>query len=427
LVDTFHRLRLELVCGVVSMALLRFKGQARRLLRSIVNRCGGTPTPREAVTVTEWAESAPARDGFLLRSQAAWQLPADRSVAGNLIAADTVAATIDSPVGRARYRQQLHGALSRTYETFVVSLSAGRFAHSNGLVVTPDNRVLAGGTGIFFSCPHPTNPLRLSHLPRPRRITGSVAVLACFAGENYYHWFVSNLARLRLYEAADITPDVRFYVRVDKPFQRESLRLLGIPDDRIVPARPQAHLQADRLLVSSLRDQQLSPEDCEFLHRRLTRHLATELPADQRIVIMRRRAGRRSIVNQQELLQALTPLGFKPVWLERLPLTQQIELFHRAECVVGPHGAGLTNLLFCRPGAVVIEIGTPYRVLPCFAEIAHHRRLHHHLELATPVNLRHFDAVEGVGDSDLLVDPPAIRGRVEQLLANRDSRRGQAA
>jgi hypothetical protein len=124
------------------MALLRFKGQARRLLRSIVNRCGGTPTPREAVTVTEWAESAPERDGFLLRSQAAWQLPADRSVAGNLIAADTVAATIDSPVGRARYRQQLHGAVSRTYETFVVSLSAGR-RHRNFLQLPASDQSVA--------------------------------------------------------------------------------------------------------------------------------------------------------------------------------------------------------------------------------------------------------------------------------------------
>jgi hypothetical protein len=418
---------LELVCGSDSMSCLRWKGRTRRLLRSLVNRCGGTPTPQQAITVSEWAKSAPATDGILLRSQAAWQLPAGRSVAGNLAAADTVAATIDSQVGRARYWQNLDGAVSRTFEAFVVSMASGQFGHCNGLVITPDNRVLSGGTGISFSCPHPTNPLRLTHLPRPRRIVGSVAVLACFAGENYYHWFVSNLARLRLYEATGTTPDVRFFVPVDKSFQRDSLRLLGIPDSRIVSARPQVYLQADRLLVSSVRDQQISPEDCHFLHERLTRHLATDLPVDQRLVIMRRRAGRRSVVNQQELLQSLKPLGFKPVWLERLPLAQQIELFYRAECVVGPHGAGLTNLLFCRPGALAIELGTPYRVLPCFAEIAHHRRLHHHLELATPVNLRHFDAVEGVGESDLLVDSSAIRSRVERLLAGRELRRGRAA
>jgi len=405
------------------MGLSQWKRKAVWSARSLINRFGGVTAPREAIAIDDWDASAASGDGLLLRTRSSWQLPPGRSVAGNLAAVEAVVAAIDNRVGQARYRQYLDGPVERACDTFVVALASGRVAHSNGLVVTPDNRVLAGGTGIFFSCPHPTNPLRLTHLPRPRRVAGDLAVIACFAGENYYHWFVSNLARLWLYEQAGVAADARFYVAVDKPFQRESLQLLGIPAERIVPAQPQAHLQADRLLVSSLRDQQLSPEACEFLHRRLTGHLAADRPANARLLIMRSRRGRRTILNQNELLRALAPLGFEPVWLERLPLAKQIDLFHTAECVVGPHGAGLTNLMFCRPGAVAVEISTPLRVLPCFSEIAHHRRLQHHLELATPVNRRHFNPVEGVGDSDLLVDPAAIRGRVEQLLAVRAARR----
>ena len=409
------------------MVLSRWQRQVRCSIRSLINRCGGVAAPRDAVTVSEWAESVPDRDGLRLWSQTAWQLPANRSVAGDLVAAAAVAAAIKSPLGQARYQQHLQGVVSRSFETFVTGLNAGRVAHCNGLVVTAENRVLAGGSGISFSCPHPTNPLRLTHLPRPRHVAGSVAVVACFAGDNYYHWLVSNLARLRLYEEAGVAADARFYIQMDKPFQRESLQLLGIPAHRILPARSQEHIHADQLLVSSWRDQQISPEDCDFLHRRLTTNLPADCPLSNRLLIMRSRRGRRSIVNQQELLRTLTPLGFEPVWLERLPLADQIELFHRAECVVGPHGAGLTNLLFCRPGAVAVEIGTPYRVLPCFAEIAHHRGLHYHLELATPVNCRHFDPVEGVGESDLCVDPLAIRNRLEPLLAARKTSRRLAA
>ncbi len=405
------------------MGLSQWKRKTFWSARSLINRFGGVTAPREAVSIDDWNASAVSGNGLLLRTRLSWKLPVGRSVAGNLAAAEGVAAAIDNRVGQDRYRQYLDGPVERVCDTFVVALASGRVAHSNGLVVTPDNRVLAGGTGIFFSCPHPTNPLRLTHLPRPRRVDGELAVLACFAGENYYHWFVSNLARLWLYEQAGVADNARFYVAVDKPFQRESLRLLGIPAERIVPAQPQAHLQADRLLVSSLRDQQFCPEACNFLHRRLTGHLPADRPANARLLIMRSRRGRRTIVNQSELLRALTPLGFEPVWLERLPLAKQINLFHSAECVVGPHGAGLTNLMFCRPGAVAVEIGTPLRVLPCFAEIAHHRRLQHHLELATPVNRRHFDPVEGVGDSDLLVDPATIRNRVEQLLVDRETNR----
>ena len=402
------------------MSFPNWKRKAIWRIRSLVNRLGGVVTPHEAVSIDDWIAVAPCEDSLLLRMWSSWQLPSGRSVAGNLTAAEETVALIDNQLGQSRYRQNLHGSISRSFETFVASMRSGRVGHSNGLVITRDNRVLAGGSGIFFSCPHPTNPLRLTHLPRPLQVSGSVAVLACFAGENYYHWFVSNLVRLRLYEKAGVAADARFYVSFDKPFQRDALHLMGIPDERVVAAKSWIHLQADQLLVSSVRDQQLSPEDCDFLHRRLTKHLTAELPADQRIMIMRRRAGRRTIVNQHQLLRALAPLGFQPVWLERLPLSEQIKLFFQAECVVGPHGAGLTNLLFCRPGTVAVELGTPYRLLPCFAEIAHHRGLHHHLELVTPVNLRHFNPVEGVGDSDLLVDPAVIRGRIEGLLSNRE-------
>jgi hypothetical protein len=411
----------------ITMGVSHWQREGRRLVDSLVNRCGGVATPHDAVTVDEWAASAGPDEGFRLRSQVAWQLPGGRSVAGDLAAAEAVAAEIDNPIGQARYRQHLWGPSSRSHETFVVSLAGGRVAHGTGLVVTADNRVLTGGSGIAVSCPHPTNPLRLSHLPRPRPLAGSLAVLTSFAGKNYYHWFASGLARLRLYEEAGVARDASWYVAVNAAFQRESLRLLGIAPERIVPATPRRHLRPERLLVSSWRDQQLAPEDCDFLHRRLTRHLAADRPADRRLFIMRTRPGRRSIVNQSDLMRALAPLGFEPVRLERLPLAEQIGLFHRAECVVGSHGAGLTNLLFCRPGAVAVEIATPCRVLPCFAEIAHHRHLYHHLELARPVNRRHFDPATGIGDSDLLVDAAAIRDRVAHLLAERRPARRTAA
>ena len=39
------------------------------------------------------------------------------------------------------------------------------------------------------------------------------------------------------------------------------------------------------------------------------------------------------------------------------PLHEHIEMFHRAAVVIAPHGAGLSNLIFCREGTAVVEIG----------------------------------------------------------------------
>lgn len=48
--------------------------------------------------------------------------------------------------------------------------------------------------------------------------------------------------------------------------------------------------------------------------------------------------------------------GDLSVTTEDLSLIEQIVLFHNAEIIVAPHGAGLVNLLFARPGTKVIEL-----------------------------------------------------------------------
>jgi capsular polysaccharide biosynthesis protein len=131
-------------------------------------------------------------------------------------------------------------------------------------------------------------------------------------------------------------------------------------------------------------------------------------------------------MNEREVLQALRPLGFTSCRLETMPLADQVALFHRAECVVGPHGAGLTNLLFCRSGTKVVEIGTPYRPWACFYEIAHHRGLDYHLHMASPTRVRHFDPRTGVGDSDLRVDPRGLYDVMTSLLMGRSQIPGRA-
>jgi len=155
----------------------------------------------------------------------------------------------------------------------------------------------------------------------------------------------------------------------------------------------------------------------DFLFRRFTDHIGLWVGPAPRIFIARR--GPRSIVNEREVLRALQPLGFRSFRLETLSLAEQVALFHRAECVVGPHGAGLTNLLFCRSGTPVIEIGTPYRPWACFYEIAHHRGLDYHLHMASPTRVRHFDPKTGVGDSDLRVDPFELRDVIEAVFSRR--------
>jgi Glycosyltransferase 61 len=44
------------------------------------------------------------------------------------------------------------------------------------------------------------------------------------------------------------------------------------------------------------------------------------------------------------------------VELEKMSFSDQVRLFSRAQLVIGIHGAGLANMVFCRPGTTLVEV-----------------------------------------------------------------------
>jgi len=406
----------------------KITGIWKRRLRPLVltalrGRFGlGVPTPRIATTVARLA----ATDGCasLPLDTLPRQVLPSHDVTGDLEAVAQVRAQIDNPVAREQYDRLLRGTVIQPVVTsFVAALTTGSVTHDTGVVMNAGREVLEDVSGLGFAARVPTNPLQMSHLPRPRSTPHTVAVLTTGTNQNYYHWLTEALPRLDLYERSGLPIDC-FYAPIHTRFQRETLALLGIPRDRIVPATCQTHLVPARLVASSFHGG-LSRVKADFLFRRLTAHLTPWAGPAPRIFIARR--GPRSIVNEREVLRALQPLGFRCCRLETMSLAEQVAVFHRAECVVGPHGAGLTNLLFCRSGTQVIELGTPYRPWACFYEIAHHRGLDYHLHMASPWHVRHFDPETAIGDSDMRVDPEALRNVIESLLTKRSQIRTRTA
>ncbi len=74
------------------------------------------------------------------------------------------------------------------------------------------------------------------------------------------------------------------------------------------------------------------------------------------LYISRNESSMRRILNEEEILPGLRDLGFKILSPGKLPMSAQIEAFRNARVILAAHGAGLTNILFCRPKTVLIEI-----------------------------------------------------------------------
>jgi hypothetical protein len=76
-----------------------------------------------------------------------------------------------------------------------------------------------------------------------------------------------------------------------------------------------------------------------------------------RIYISRRNAATRQLLNEEVVLEMLvSDFGFHAVENESLDLFGQMRAFKGASVVMGPHGAGLTNMVFADKPGILIEM-----------------------------------------------------------------------
>ena len=266
--------------------------------------------------------------------------------------------------------------------TFVAVVPDGRVYGAQGTVITPDDKVLADvsieqgsfrrNTKSHSSLVLPANAkdhsaFRQLKLPHTCKINGTVAVLSGFSAHVYYHWMFDVLPRIELLRLNGITinnidnfvlNDVRY------PFQEETLITLGIPRQKILESSKFPHVKADRLIVASRVGLVFNMPKwaCNFLRHNFLSETAKGKEKSnklERIYLNRANANYRRVVNETELINYLDGLGFESVTLESMLVAEQALLFSSAKVIVAPHGSGLTNLVFCSPGAKVIELFSP--------------------------------------------------------------------
>ena len=194
-------------------------------------------------------------------------------------------------------------------------------------------------------------------LRRRRKIEREALWITDYWSIGYFHWLTDVLTRLfvirdRVRDMLLVLPGK--YETLD--VVRSTLSAFGVVNvdfigpDEIVECRnlvmpshtaPSGHFKDEairgvrNILLSAYGDVSASPE---------------------RIYISRGRAGRRRIVNEDEVTTVLHSFGFETIYAEELSFEQQVQVCSRVRYIVSNHGAGLTNMLFMREGGSVLEL-----------------------------------------------------------------------
>ena len=227
---------------------------------------------------------------------------------------------------------------------------------------------------------------------------------------NHSHWLTAHLPKLLLLREKNVLDQVIL------PSERTaaidgSLSMLDMKPEQFQSYDPTRPLQVEKLTI--LGTDRFRPELLQMIPEAFG--VARSEPPKKKVFISRLKATRRRLVNEEEIWSLLKPLGFQRVLLEEMTLTAQVELMRETAVLAAPHGAGLTNMLFCPQGAHIIEIADLSFPNPNFYAVASAMRHNYWLIPA-----------ESLGDvhplaKDLRVDPTAIQDILPRLGSTSDA------
>jgi len=201
-----------------------------------------------------------------------------------------------------------------------------------------------------------------------RHLRGRTLNLAgLWADGNFFHWMLDVATKAEIYRRAlgDWSAlDHILMPSLSTPTTRLIESNLGLPKEKILRLSAKDHYQCDELLAPSLpmAGGACFPWMVEF-HRRLLAPAQSD--GTSRLFINRKCT--RTIENHQEIALWLESKGFAEA-------SEDIEILRgqlaSATHIVGVHGAALTNLVYARPGARLLELIPTSNPWPCFRTLA---------------------------------------------------------
>jgi len=183
--------------------------------------------------------------------------------------------------------------------------------------------------------------------------------------KNYGHWLVEMLPKVYLAESFFNGKAKYALIELDggmKEVVLTTLKMLGVNENRVIFFHTPACF-TNLIYISPVSHHPIKthPFIAEFFRGFKSRLMVGKKYAnlvknkvDEKIFVIRGRGSNRQLENESVIAEFLSSRGFRIVSPGDLTLLEQVVLFGSAKVVVGVSGAGMTNIVFCKPQTNVI-------------------------------------------------------------------------
>ena len=256
---------------------------------------------------------------------------------------------------------------------------------TNGIFVEGAQNVISLIEGVRFNLPivdhvhnvHDDWPLRYavqheSSIPREAvMLSGKVLLLKGTWSSEFYHFMTETLGKVLVanFEIPLTKFDHIIIDRAEKPFISQWMEALGV-ESQTLKDFGRLPVMAEELFVpTDLAPCAATPlELIEFINRTIAKPGKKRHGSSGGKIYISRRGKRKVLFEEYLLDNLLHSEGVKKVNLEDFDIFQQAEIVRDAELIIGPHGAGLANLVFSQ-GTVFELVGDLYNNA-CYADMA---------------------------------------------------------
>lgn len=310
----------------------------------------------------------------------------------------------------------------------VVVVPNGRVHTDNNFsvaIISGDNKLIGGlSFDLETNVPSKNNIFRQNYFHEPKKYDGVVCTLLIGEGGivNYSHWLIDSLSRIALLKKAGWYDKVDYFLvpSYTYDYQKDSLRMLGIDESKIISGHKENHIQADTLIATTYvrYSEHIPAWCCQFLRDEFIKYSVIS-PSKKRfspyVYISRNDSAKRRVLNEPELMDVLNKYDFESYELSKLSFQEKISLFAQAEIVIATIGAGQANLVFCNESANVIELMAEDFAQPFFNDLANKVGINYdYLICKSDGRAQTFKQGEKL---NLMVDTVEVERKVKKILA----------